>query len=275
MARQQRRRMLAVVTLSLVGTFAVLVTTPEQVAAANPFHLFSLLRGKCGDVHSYECDECGRIECADKECIIRRPIHECIVGKKKVFNCKIKCEYVSIPETRYRWKKRCITEEIPCPYCPPVCSTEEGRNCFGAEKWDKFPIAARAEDCSCDGAGVCAACQELHCRHIVPQIEKTEIKCCQQGSCEGCCQHAPGETTVKVKYWSCVKEPYTVYRRVKRPICVKQPCYELAEVPITRYVCEHCDGAGCHSCSSVGSTIFNATGCTACDGAGCDQCTGF
>ena len=221
--------------LSVAIVIAV-ITTPVWLAAAEPFKLFKLFTGKHVDVKSHDCEECDRG--ADGECIVRYPVEECVEGKKEVFDCKTKYEYVSVPETRYYWKKRKITKEIPCPYCHPVCKTEDGQNCFGQEKWEKYD----------------SGCGEIHCRHIEPQIEKTSVKCCE---------HEPGETTVKVKYWSCVKVPYTVYRRVKQPVCVKQPRYEKVEVPVTRYVCEDCDSDGCeHGDGAV---------CEKCSGAACDQ----
>lgn len=203
---------------------AICLATPAWLSAGEPFNLINMLTGKSVDLKSHECDKCGRVHDAEEHCIERYPVEDCVVGKKKVFDSKIRYEWVSIPETRYHWKKKCITKEIPCPYCKPVCKTEDGQRCVGKEVWEKY----------------CDECGELHCKHIAPVLEKASTKRCD---------HEPGETTIKVKYWSCVKVPYVVYRQVKRPVCVKQPRYEKVEVAITRYVCEHCQGTGCTYCS--------------------------
>ena len=163
-----------------------------------------------------------------------------------------------------------ITKEIDCPYCKPVCKTEEGKNSFGAEKWEKSASAdARCEgsgDGSCHedegGHGNGDASAELHCKDIVPQLEKTECKYCGR---------EPGETVIKAKVWSCVRVPYTVYRRVKRPVCVKQPRYEKVEVNVTRYICTNCRGIGCDKCEESACSDCNGNGCQSCDGAGCDD----
>ncbi len=212
-----------VLVMGLVASAILLVSPWYTMSSAGPLNLMSLLTGKGVDVHPYHCDDCGNTHEPDGPCISRHPVEECVVGKKEVFDSKICHEYVSIPETRYRWKVMRITKEIPCPYCKPVCKTEDGERCIGEEKWEKH----------------CTECGELHCKHIQPRMEKAPTKHCE---------HEPGETTVKVKYWSCVKAPYTVYRQVKQPVCVKQPRYVKVKVPITRYVCENCDGNGCSHC---------------------------
>lgn len=223
----------------LVIATALLAVPEKMVTAADPggwrfpFRLTGWGKAGSVDLKTYKCDECGQVHGADFKCIERVPIQECVVGKKKVFDSTIRYEYVSIPEVRYRWKTKWVTREIPCEYCKPVCKTEDGQNCYGTEKW-------ASED---------AACSKLHCRIIQPQLEKAPCKYCE---CE------PGETTVKVRYKTCVKEPYTVYRQVKRPICVKLPRYEKVEVPITRHecrdlkcqTCKSCAGAGCASCAA-------------------------
>lgn len=209
---------------ALAATATLFVALPNHVDAGDPFHLVGWLTGSRVDVRTHECDDCGGVHDPGASCIERIPIEECVIGKKKLFDSKIRYEYVSIPETRYRWKKRLITKEIPCPYCKPVCKTEDGQHCFGTEVWNKG----------------CAECGELHCKHIEARREKVQHKYCD---------HKPGETTIKVKYRSCVKEPYTVYRQVKRPVCVKQPYYEKVEVSITRYeCCKACNGQGCEQC---------------------------
>lgn len=184
------------------------------------------------DVSSYECDHCGQIHEAGVECIERIPVSECVKGKKTVYDCKVRYEYVSVPEVRYRWKMKWVTKEIPCEGYKPVCKSEDGQRCYGAERWDEY----------------CADCGEVHCKSIEHKTENAPCKYCD---CE------PGQTTIKVRYKTCVKEPYTVYRQIKRPVCVKQPRFEKVEVTITRHkcrsyecdTCEDCDGAGCASCS--------------------------
>lgn len=198
-----------------------IVVVPDRLEAGDLFGILGWLTGKNVDVHPHTCHECGPEFCTE-----RAPITKCVTGKKKVYDSKIFYEYVSIPETRYRWKKRFVTKEIPCDYCKPTCDTELVDHCFGAEKWTR-------DDLSC--------CSKLHCKSIVPVIEKLPCKHC--GS-------APGKTTIKVHYWDCVKEPYTVYRQVRRPICVKEPRYEKVCVPITKHVCLHCNGQGCSHCGN-------------------------
>lgn len=211
-------------TWALLAVIAVVfVAAPERLTATESFNLIGWLKGTGVDVHPHTCDECGGVHDGDGPCIERYPVEICVVGKKEVFDSKIKYEYVSIPETRYHWKKTHITKEIPCPYCKPVCKSEDCQKCVGEEKWEKE----------------CLECGELHCKHIEHKIEKVENKYCD---------HEPGETTIKVKYRSCVKVPYTVYRQVKKPVCVKQPRYEKVDVPITKHVCKHCSGGGCSEC---------------------------
>lgn len=193
--------------------------------AAELFDLVNLLTGNGKDVATHDCDKCGYVHGAGEKCVGRYAVEDCVVGKKKVYDCKVRYEWVSIPETRYHLKKQLVTKKIPCPYCKPVCKTEAGQHCFGQEKWEKFGTK----------------CEQLHCKHIEPQLEKESRKHCE---------HVKGETTITVKYWSCVEVPYTVYRQVKRPVCVKQPHYEKVNVPVTRYVCEHCQGDGCSHCEN-------------------------
>ncbi len=209
---------------ALVTTATLLVGFPARLTAFDGFGVYGWLTGGT-DVHPHECDECGRIHDPGAPCIERIAVEKCVIGKKELFKSKIRYEYASIPETRYRWKKRLITKEIPCPYCKPVCKTEDGEHCFGQEWWDKE----------------CTECGELHCKHIAARREKEQHKVCS---------HEPGETTIKVHYWSCIKEPYTIYRQVKQEVCVKQPYYEKVEVNVTKYVCEHGNGDGCSECGS-------------------------
>lgn len=218
--------------LPMCCLLALIMTCASPGArAGHPFNMISFFTGKKADLKSHTCDKCGRSHGKDEYCIARHKVEECVVGKKEVFDTKIKYEWVSIPETRYRWKKQLITEEVSCPYCcKPVLETEDCERCVGREAWEKHGDE----------------CNELHCRHIEPIIEKAETKRCE---------HEEGETTVKVKYWSCVKVPYTVYRQVKQPVGVKQPRYKKAKVSITRYVCRHCGNAGCNGCDGGGYAI--------------------
>jgi len=226
---------LTVLAIMILSSALCLRAGERSADAFGLSNIKSWLHPGGADVHQHRCDKCGGIHDPDGPCIERYPVQDCVVGKKKVYDSKIMCEYVSIPETRYRWKKKLITKEIPCPYCKPVCKSKDCEHCFGEEKWQK-------EGTSCD---------ELHCKYIQPKYEKLPTKYCD---------HDKGETTIKVHYWSCVKEPYTIYRRVKKEVCVKERRYEKVKVPVTRYVCEHCDGGGCDQCD---------TGCSQCDDAGC------
>lgn len=212
------------------ASMTAFIAFPNALTAGEPGHgawqlpcdLFGWLKGTPVDLSPHGCDRCG---CSHGKpmCIERVPVKEYVTGKKKLFHTSIRYEYVSIPETRYRWKKKWITKEVPCDFCKPVCDDDKVDHCFGVERWDKYDLG----------------CGKLHCKTIEPTIEKLPTKHCKS---------EPGKTTVKVHYWSCVKEPYTVYRRVKRPICVKQPYYVDVKVPITRYECKHCNGAGCDNC---------------------------
>jgi len=208
----------------LIAVFAVLIACVRSpLSAGEPFNLIGWITGTDINVKPYSCDTCGKNHGAEGSCISRQPVEDCVVGKKEVFISKIRYEYVSIPETRYHWKKMKVTKEIPCSYCKPVCRTGECQQCVGVEKWEKH----------------CDDCGQSHCKHIEHKLEKVPTKQCE---------HEKGETVIKAKYWSCVKVPYTVYRRVKRPVCVKQPRYEKVSVPITRYVCSRCNGGGCGQC---------------------------
>ncbi len=215
------------VAMVLVLSDLGFVSTPREVEAGKLFNLANLLPGRGMNLREHHCDKCGNAHEPDGPCIERFPVKDCVIGKKKVYDSKICYEYVSIPETRYRWKNKWVTKEIPCPYCKPVCKTEDGEHCFGEEKWEKQ----------------CTVCGKLHCKHIETKIEKLPVKRCA---------HEPDETTIKARYWSCVKEPYLVYRRVKKPVCIKEPRYERVKVAVTRYVCKHCDGGGCGQCGQAG-----------------------
>lgn len=219
-------------SILLVCLTLVCVCLNSNTATAGNFWPFKFgSKSQSYDVRQYECDECSQIHDCNTKCIVRYPVEECKEGKMLVYDCKVKYEWVSIPEIRYRWKKRWVTKEIPCDYCKPVCKTEDGEKCYGVEKW-----TTKKDECG----------NEVHCKTIEAKTEKTP--------CKYCCSE-PGKTTIKVRYKTCVKEAYTVYRRVKRPVCVKIPRYEKVEVPITKHVCEtikcdQCRGNGCASCVS-------------------------
>ncbi len=248
---------------------ALAVVASTKVAMAHPFGFISQFLPLGVDVHPHKCDKCGQVHDANGPCIERQAVTECVIGKKEVFKSKVRCEYVSVPETRYYWKKVRLTKEIPCPYCKPVCEEGDRLHCFGREYWDKSVTGCGKSGCSrsgksgccgeqseeCEGNS-CASCTELHCKTIRPCQEKVPTKRCS---------HEEGETTITVHYRSCVKVPYTVYRQVKVPVCVKQPRYEKVKVTITKYVCTSCRGRGCSRCSSTAGSCSSATG-SCCDG---------
>jgi hypothetical protein len=178
-----------------------------------------LWKGTPVDVHLPECDK----QCGHEGCIERVPVTESMPGEKQNHKLHIRYEYLSVPETRYRWQIKRITKEIPCDACTPVCKEEDAEHPFAVESWDKQPLD----------------CGHLHCKTCVPQTEKVPVKRCEV---------VQGKTTIKVHYWSCVKVPYTVYRQVKQEVCVKRPCNQKVNVNVTRYVCKHCGGLGCKLC---------------------------
>jgi hypothetical protein len=197
---------------------------PSWLVALNPFH------GTPVDVHSpAACETCGHEVCVD-----RTKVEECVCGEKKLYKTSVHKEYVAIPETRYRWEVKCVTREVPCDYCKPVCKTEEVDHPYQVEHWEK-------EDLPCGGERYCKSCET--------KIEKLPVV--------NDCHNEPGKTTVKVHYMSCVKVPYTVYRQVEKEVGVKQPYYEKAEVPICRHVCENCGGLGCGVCSDRPDCLIN------------------
>lgn len=166
------------------------------------------------DVRSYEvCPDCGQMHDPAVECVQRAPVDDCVVGKKKMFNSSIRYEYVVIPEVRYRWRTKWITREVPADFDEPICNTEDKEATHNVESWT-------AED-----NGVC----KLYSKSAVPEPETVASKQLDT---------QPGKTTIRVRYKSCVKIPYTVYRQIKRPIAIKQPCTEKVEVPVTRYECQ-------------------------------------
>ncbi len=208
--------------LTLLGIFAAVcgmlsagVAATASAAELSWSRLGGLVQGTPFDVHlPGSCNQCGH-----EGCIERVPVKECVKGKKLVYDCKVRYEYVSIPETRYRWVNRHITKEVPCPYCMPTCETSEKPHCYETEKWHS------------SGEAGCGGCGQVHCKTCQKQVETLE---CKQ------CGRKPGETIAKVRVKTCVKEPYIVYRQVRKPVCVKQPRYEHVKVSVTRYVCKHC-----------------------------------
>ncbi len=170
----------------------------------------------------HSCDQCKK-----EFCVERVPVTECKTGKKLVYDTKKRYEYVTIPETRYRYVTRRVTKEVKCSYCMPTCETTDVDHCYEKERWD-------TED-SCSG--------ELHCKTCETKVEKLPCKHCGR---------RPGETIVKVRVRECVKEPYIVYRRVQKQVCIKQPRYERVQVSVTRYVCNTCGGNDCQGCCDQG-----------------------
>jgi len=216
----------SIVTIAITCLAAVSNVATAGKPGSRLFRRF--FKSKNVNVYPYECDECGQIHDSGTKCIVRYPVEVCVTGKKLVYDSKVQYEYVSIPEVRYRWVKKWVTKEIPADYSKPVCKSKPSENCFGTEKWTKEK----------------QECGTRHCMTVVQNREKAVSKSCD-------CK--PGKTTIKVRYKTCVKEPYTVYRQVKRPICVKYPRYEKVDVAITKYECEqsgcnHCNGSGCKSC---------------------------
>jgi hypothetical protein len=202
------------VAVPIANTSRTLVA--DDLDWLNVTHFF---KGTPVDVHGpASCEQCGH-----EGCIERTPVQDCVVGKKEVFKTSIRYEYVSIPETRYRWQIKCITKEIPCEGCKTICENKEVEHPYQVERWDKQQTS----------------CSELHCKTCVTQTEKLDTKVCKE---------VPGKTTIKTHYWSCVKVPYTVYRQVRQEVCVKQPRSEKVDVLVTRHVCEHCGGLGCTFC---------------------------
>jgi hypothetical protein len=214
--------------VSLLWIFVAVVALPLSFPSRSLFagdwawlNVTHLWKGTPVDVHQPEaCEQCGH-----EGCIERTAVEDCVVGKKKEFKTTIRCEYVSIPEIRYRWQMKCITKEIPCDTCKTVCELEDVDHAYQVEHWEKQQTP----------------CGDLHCKTCESKIER--LPAVKE------CKTVPGKTTVKVHYWSCVKVPYTVYRQVAREICVKQPYCEKVEVPVTRHVCDHCGGLGCGFCN--------------------------
>lgn len=159
--------------------------------------------------------------------VTRTPVDKCIHGKKEVDNVKIRCEYETVPETRYRYVRRLVCKEIPSSGCKTVCTDKGGTTSITTQQWNDS--SKGKADGKKGGATV-------HCSDCVDQDQST--------SCISC-DSSKGKTTTKVHYWTCVKEPYTVYHQIKREVAVNQPHYEHVKVPITKYVCDHCNQAGC------------------------------
>ena len=232
--------------ISILKVFVVVVTIlvaasartlfadcPPWLEALNPF------RGTPVDVHCpADCDNCGHEVCVD-----RKKVEECVVGEKKLYKTSVRKEYVAIPETRYKWEMKCVTREIPCDYCKPVCKTEEVDHQYQAEHWEK-------QELPCGGERYCKTCETK--TEKLPEVNS--------------CHTEPGKTTVKVHIWTCVKVPYTVYRQVEQEVGVKQPYHEKAEVEVCRHVCENCGGLGCSSCKGAVDGPSSVENCPRCIG---------
>ena len=219
---EERMRKRSVICVAPAIAAILFVAVPHNLSAAESFNPVNWLKGIVSPEPAV-CEECGQSHDAGADCVEVVPVEKCVTGKKKVYDAKIRYEYVTIPETRYRWKTRLVTKEIPCDYCKPVCDTKQVDHHYGVERWEKEDLG----------------CSELHCKICETKTEKVP---CKQ------CKLEPGKTTIKARYWEYVKEPYTVYRQIKRPVCVKQPRYERVEVLITTHVCRHCNGGGCDLC---------------------------
>ncbi len=215
-----RRLPLSWVVLPILS---VLLVTSARPSAADEL-AWSRLAGLVGSTPVDLIRPPGSCDTCKKEfCIQRVPVTECVPGKKLVYDVKKRYEYVTIPETRYRYVTRHVTKEVKCSYCVPYCETKEVDHRYESEQWDSQETG----------------CGELHCKTCVTKTEKLPCKHCSR---------KPGETIVKARVKECVKEPYIVYRQVKREICVKLPRYENVKVSVTRYVCKDCNVKSCGSC---------------------------
>ena len=211
-------------TMFLAIAAAIILTSPVLAQEQSPLfsrpsqslrNLYNKLSGgrhKTGvDVRDYDCLP----ECDDAECILREPVQDCVVGKKRGFRYWVCDEYVTVAEVRYRWKTKWITKDIPADFQEPVANSDDSESGHNVEAWN-------ADDCG-DG--------KIHCKSPKSEPENARTKRID-------CQ--PGKTTIRVCYKSCVTVPYTVYRQIKRPMAIKQPCDEQVEVPITRYEGRRC-----------------------------------
>jgi len=206
---------------------------------ADLFHLGAV------NVKSYECNDCSNDWAKAHRCIKRTPHIQCVEGKKRCEECVIKYEYVAIPEVRYRWRKMLIPKAIPVDGYVPVCKSQETTHCYGQKQWKKQDGLVPPEQAGCQQS--CPA--EIHCRSVEPKLEKAECKSCD---------YKPGKTVIKVRFLACVKEPYTVYRQVKRPVCVRHARYVDTKVRVKTYECEKLEcsspcqsgscGASSHCC---------------------------
>lgn len=224
-----KRGILAFTVLAAISfvmpAHSLIAGCPDWIQGLNPF------RGTPLDVHPpAACENCGH-----EVCVNRNKVEDCVVGEKKCYRSLVRKEYVAIPETRYKWEMKCVTKEVPSECCQPVCKTEEVDHQYQVEHWDKQTLP-------CGGDRYCKTCETK--TEKLPVVKDCETK--------------PGKTTIKVKYWECVKVPYTVYRQVEKEVGVKQPYYEKCEVHVTRHVCENCGGLGCGSCKSQADFVTTA-----------------
>lgn len=184
----------------------------STTAAKEPLHFLHHFRWPAlGIPRSVDCNACGHPHAHGAACVVLASVDDQVIGKKRVDDSSIRYEWATVPETQYRWKKRLVTKEISCEYCKPFCETTQAEQVVVREKWQQedFPGG------------------EIHCR--VQDLQQEAIPVTQ-------CKHEPGETTIKVRFWTTVKEPFTVYRQVKRPVCVKQTRREPATVTVTRQI---------------------------------------
>lgn len=92
---------------------------------------------------------------------------------------------------------------------------------------------------------VCVAVPEVRYRYkMMCIIKKSDAKCtmpaCEKDGEPSCSTKTIDvDTTQKVKYWTCVKVPYTVYHQVQKCVCVKKPCTVDVPVVVNRTKCVH------------------------------------
>ncbi|MFV1965055.1 MAG: hypothetical protein ACC628_06500 [Pirellulaceae bacterium] len=195
--------------LTAIASMASIGTLPTTATSSEPLDLLHRIRRAALGIPSRSTF--GHWHVPGVTCIALASVDDQVVGKKQVYDSSVRHEWVTVPETKYRWKKRLVTKEIPCEYHKPLCETTQAKQVVVRETW-------RQEDFR---GG------ELHWKIQDPQQESIPVKQCK---------HEPGETTIKVRYWTTVKEPYTVYRQIKRPVCIIQPRNEPATVTVTRQI---------------------------------------
>ena len=154
---------------------AMLLAVPSGtlLAAELPFgNLVGLLGGTHVDMHLPQSSN----QCSHEGCIERVPITECVTAKKEVFDVKKCYEYVTIPETKYRFVTRCVVKEVKCPYCMPYCEAQDVPRCYESETWEST------------GGGGCGGCGQVHCKRCQNKIEN--VVCQQCGRKHGQFSHS-------------------------------------------------------------------------------------